>query len=286
MADLDASEPTSSEDEVVCYRHRDRPTRLACSRCERPICGSCATPAVVGQHCPECVGEARRTAPRVRSTMMAIAPAVVVIFAANIVVYIIERASGFEFLLRWSMQPIAIATGEWWRLITATFLHDPTMLFHILVNMAALWIYGPLVEKAFGTARFVAMYLVAGFVGSATSYALGGCAVIGVGASGAIFGLLGILLVILHHRRRIEFVRQYFNAFALIAAANIFLGFVLSDAIDWRAHLGGLGAGLLMGLGSDSEQGRRPLAIQIASILAVAGAGVALVAYRTSNFGC
>ncbi|MDQ4028189.1 MAG: rhomboid family intramembrane serine protease, partial [Actinomycetota bacterium] len=73
-----ASGPALEEsEETYCYGHPNTPTRLRCSRCERPICGRCAIPASVGQHCPECVAEARKTAPRVRSAVAAQAPAVV-----------------------------------------------------------------------------------------------------------------------------------------------------------------------------------------------------------------
>src|SRR5919108_206332 len=79
------SPETAPEEVTNCYGHPKVPTKLRCSRCDRPICGRCAIPATVGQHCPECVADARRSAPKVRSQMMSTAPAVMTILAVNVV---------------------------------------------------------------------------------------------------------------------------------------------------------------------------------------------------------
>src|SRR5918911_3710385 len=81
-------------DVTYCYGHPHTPTKLRCSRCDRPICGRCAIPASVGQHCPECVAEARRSSPRVKRVNTSAAPAVYAILGINLVVFVLQLASG------------------------------------------------------------------------------------------------------------------------------------------------------------------------------------------------
>src|SRR5919106_6024932 len=139
---LDESEQT------YCYGHPDVPTRLRCSRCDRPICGRCAIPASVGQHCPECVAEARRSRPKVRTALAATAPAVLVLLVTNVVVYIGQQLLGFDAVTgRFAQVPGAIVDGEWYRLVTAMFLHAPNFVLHLLFNMYVLYVYGPYVEQ-------------------------------------------------------------------------------------------------------------------------------------------
>src|SRR5918997_5844549 len=106
-------EPVVDEPEVVyCSGHPDTPTKLRCSRCERPICGRCAIPATVGQHCPWCVAEARRSAPKVRSAVAANAPAVLAIVAVNAAFFLFQEALGLTFRL--GAIPPLIADGQWY----------------------------------------------------------------------------------------------------------------------------------------------------------------------------
>jgi membrane associated rhomboid family serine protease len=281
---LQTTEQTDPIDRTVCYRHSDTPTKLRCSRCDRPICGRCATPASVGQHCPECVAEARREAPKVRSTLQASAPGTYAIIAICIAVFVAQFLSE-EVTVRFASLGPAIAAGEWWRLLTATFLHSTSFLLHILFNMFILYSYGPNVEQAFGTARYVFMYLAAGFTGSAASYAFNTCGGFSVGASGAIFGVMGILLVFLYNRRDSQFVRAHLNSILAFIAINLFLGFAVAR-IDNYAHIGGLIGGAVLGLGFDA--GGRPVGVarQILTGALVVGAGIALVVWRTNSFTC
>src|SRR5918999_196926 len=87
------SDPDSPEETEYCYGHPKTPTRLHCTRCDRPICGRCAIPASVGQHCPECVAEARKSAPKVRSAIAANAPVVSGILVINVVMWLIQSFS-------------------------------------------------------------------------------------------------------------------------------------------------------------------------------------------------
>jgi membrane associated rhomboid family serine protease len=279
---MSSTEPEGLEATEVetCYLHPDTPTRLRCTRCDRPICGRCAIPASVGQHCPECVAEARRQQRKVRSVTAATAPATMTVIILCVGIYILQRIEPrvtFEF----ASIPTEIARGELWRLITAMFLHSPGLILHILFNMLVLWMYGPNVEQAFGTVRYVAMYLVCGFVASATSYSFGACDVPSVGASGAIFGIVGVLMVYAYNRRTSQFVNQYLRTLTAFIGINLVLGFVIAGVDVW-AHGGGLAAGLLLGLGFD----RRPALTQLATLVAVGGIGVVLVMWRTATFAC
>lgn len=283
---MSTTEPQAPEREdagVTCYRHPETPTGLRCSRCDRPICGLCATPASVGQHCPECVGEARRTTPRVRSAFQARSPAVYTILVINVIVFLIQMMSRGRITLAFGLQPIQIADGEWYRLITPMFLHAG--LLHIGMNSIILVAFSAQVEEAFGTARFLGIYFITGFVASAASYAFGACNILGVGASGAIFGTIGVLLVFLFHRRRTQFVRAYMNQLIGLIVFNLVLGLLISGIDNW-AHGGGLVSGVALGLMIDREGDPPPAIVQILSFAVVLGAGLALTMWRTANFGC
>lgn len=272
-------------EETFCYGHPKTATRLRCSRCDRPICGRCAIPASVGQHCPECVAEARRSSRKVRSTQMAKAPATVAIVVICVAFYFAQRLSPSLTQQLASFQP-AIAAGQWYRLFTPIVLHAPNFIFHILFNMYVLWSYGPDVEQGFGTVRFVSLFVITGFVGNAVSYAFGPCPTLGVGASGAIFGVIGALAVFLYNRRRSSFVAHYLRSLLVLIGINLVLGFLV-PGIDNLAHIGGLASGAMLGAGFDRKaQTGRITGSQILAAVAVAGLGVALVAWRTSGFTC
>lgn len=263
---------TSSTEEIeYCYGHPKTPTKLHCSRCDRPICGRCAIPASVGQHCPECVAEARKAAPKVRSAMTATAPVVTVILGINIVVYILQQVI-VGFTGRFLMDPSLIQAGEYWRLITPVALHAG--IFHIAMNSYVLYALGPNVEQAFGSVRFAIMYLAAGFLGNAVSFAFPPD-VGSLGASGAVFGMAGVLLVYLYRRRRSAFVAAYLRSIMFFIGANLVFGF-LFPGIDNFAHLGGLLGGIILGAGFDREDQLKPIT-QVVAILAVIGVGALLV---------
>jgi membrane associated rhomboid family serine protease len=268
-------------EETYCYGHPDTPTKLRCSRCERPICGRCAIPASVGQHCPECVAEARRTAPRVRSAVVRTAPVVTAILIVNACFFVLQQIIP-ELTLRLALVPRAIAEGEWWRFFTPMVLHGGG--FHILMNSLVLWIYGPHVEQAFGSARFIALYVVSGFIGSVASYSFSDPFIIGVGASGAIFGITGVLLVYLYRRRSSSFVYAEMRNVMFFIGINLALG-ALIPGIDIWAHIGGLVAGMALGLGFDRKEGATSRGLELVTSAAVIGAGLALVMFRSAELG-
>jgi len=278
-----------------CYRHPDRETGLSCSECGRPICVDCMTVAPVGIRCPEHSGKPRGTA-RVTTTVRRVGGestgAIVTraLIALNVLVYFAELAAGgtVNGTSNWIYEhgalvsnaiyadgtPAGLAHGEWWRLITAAFLHYGPI--HLGLNMLALWWFGGVVEQALGRWRFLLLYLVSGLAGSAGAL-LANPDAITVGASGAIFGMLGALLI-LEYQATGSFTGQ---AMTLIVI-NLAFSFVVSN-ISWGGHLGGLIGGIF-GMLAFSRFGRghpaygRLGVIGTASLVAIGVASV-LVAY-------
>ena len=148
------------------------------------------------------------------------------------------------FELLWLDKP-AVAAGEYWRLWSVTLLHgDP---IHLLFNMYALFLAGPIVERWYGRLRFLVLYLVLAAAGSTASFVFGGD-VPAVGASGAIFGLFGMLLAAgrLHHPVDRQ-SRGLVGQLGIVIAINLAFGFASGGQIDNAAHVGGLVAGLWLG---------------------------------------
>ncbi len=132
------------------------------------------------------------------------------------------------------LHPPAVANGDWWRLITATFLHGS--LLHLGFNMLALWILGTQIENYLGSKKFLLLYFVSAIGGSLASFYFSPPATFSIGASGAIFGLMGAFIVIGKK------LRADVSQIMILLLINVVLGFTVSG-IDWRAHLGGLVAG-------------------------------------------
>jgi membrane associated rhomboid family serine protease len=207
------------------------------------------TPAPVGQRCPDHSGKAQgaqRLAKGARRGVFEGTGAIVTktLVAANILVYVITAAQGNglnspggSLFTKWYLFGPAVANGDWWRLITSAFLHGS--LLHIAFNMYFLWFVGSPVEQALGRGRFVLVYLVSGLAGSAGALVYTPRSPT-VGASGAIFGILGAALIL-------ERQRNYVlggSALGLIVI-NLILGFVLSSNISIGGHIGGLIGGAL-----------------------------------------
>jgi membrane associated rhomboid family serine protease len=142
-----------------------------------------------------------------------------------------------------------LAAGEWWRLVSPVLVHGS--LLHLLFNMYFLYLVGPLVEQMYGSVRFVVLYVLTAAAGSAASFLFGGSGP-SVGASGAIFGLCGVLLVVsVVHRPVLDGRgRAIMSQIGGLVVLNLIIGFgfdALGARIDNAAHVGGLLAGLWLG---------------------------------------
>ncbi len=176
------------------------------------------------------------------------APFTSLVLATNAVIFVLLELTGGSGsvlnLYRWYAKfGPAIQDGDWLRLVAPIFLHSG--VFHLLLNSAALLIFGPRLEQAFGTLAFASIYLISGIFGVAASYLISPH--IGVGASGAIFGIIGAYAVYLYINRELmgEEARQMLMSLLVLIGLNVLMGFVI-PRIDQAAHIGGLVAGACM----------------------------------------
>jgi membrane associated rhomboid family serine protease len=279
--------PAPGADPAVCYRHPDREAHIRCVRCERRICPECMIPASVGFQCPECVREGNKSVRQARTVFggrVTDDPGWVskVLIGINVVAFVLQQSvSGFTtrfFEIGLGFDParnevIGVADGEYYRLLTAAFLHENVV--HIALNMYALYLFGPPVEAALGRVRFLALYLISAVGGSALSYAFAQPNQPSLGASGAVFGLLGAFLVVNRKLGRDT------SSVMVLLAINFVFG-LLVPRIDWRAHLGGLIAGTLCAIAIAYAPAPRRTAIQIGGMVAVTVVAVAVIAWRTA----
>jgi membrane associated rhomboid family serine protease len=260
----------------TCYRHPDRETWIRCQRCDKSICPDCMRDAAVGFHCPDCVkaankgsrqnramyGGERSADPRLTSF---------VLIGLNALVWLAITATGggsSQLASLFSLSPTGrceltdgsgryypdvmnqttcstlpitewhagVADGAWWQLVTSMFTHVD--VWHIGLNMMALYILGPALERIMGRTRFLMVYLVGGLAGSVMVLWLSDPGGSTLGASGAIYALLGGLLV--------TFRKARLDTSWLMQ--NLALGVVITVVgwryISWQGHLGGLLGGL------------------------------------------
>jgi membrane associated rhomboid family serine protease len=248
------TEPVSTDNR--CYRHPEREAYISCQRCGRKICPDCMRDASVGFHCPECVAEAARTvrAPRTLAGGTVSARQGIVsmsLIGINVVAFILTLAAGgpsSNFFQQGAMLSVdavnqagqsltGVAGGGYWRQLTSAFLHEGTL--HILFNMYALYLFGPIVERALGVRRFLAAYLTMAIVASVFVYWLSEPRGLTIGASGAIFGLFAMALVLLYKSK------QDVSFLLVMLAINAVISF--QGNISWQGHLGGFLAGLALG---------------------------------------
>jgi len=180
-------------------------------------------------------------------------PATFALLGAIVLIYIISLVfSGGSFqpslgalVLLGAKVNVMIAGGAYWRLLTATFLHGS--LIHIFFNGYALYALGPEAERIYGTQRFLALYFLAGLGGSLASYLMSRA--VSVGASGAIFGLIGGLGMFYYLNRATlgDFGKAQVQNMVSIAMINLFIGFASQGTIDNWGHMGGLIGGALAG---------------------------------------
>lgn len=260
-----------------CYRHAGRETRVRCARCERPICPDCMRDAPVGFQCPECVRAGRvTTRTPTGARLVARQPVVTyVLIALNVLAFIGEQTSP-SVVGDYSQYNAAVAYGhQYYRLITAVFLHENVL--HIAMNMYALYLLGPVMERALGWWRYLGLYLVCGLAGSTLAYAAAGLQVESLGASGAIFGLFSGLWLV--SRRAGAPTSQITGLIAI----NLVITFLFPH-ISWQGHLGGLAAGAVITAGFLAAPRIRPRwALHAALLAAVAAVSFAVVLWHTAS---
>ncbi len=202
------------------------------------------------------------------------------LIAINVAIYLIGRidpATGREIFINAAQYKPLIDDGEIWRIFTAMFLH--ANLTHVLFNMWALYLFGPALERRFGSVSFGAIYLATGLGGGAL-YHLVGRLDPAVGASGAIFGLMGALLAATYRQRHTPAGRAVFSQLMLLLVINLTLPFVIPN-IAWEAHLGGLVAGVAISAAWDKVSHGQPGAVLqrvfIASTVSIVAVGAMLI---------
>ncbi|MEU1890944.1 rhomboid family intramembrane serine protease [Streptomyces pristinaespiralis] len=287
-------EPRDAHGLPSCYRHPGRETGITCTRCERPICTDCMVDASVGFHCPECVRTGSGTGhhpnanrPRtIAGGAITADPRLMtkIILALNIAMFGLALGLEDQFVNRFTMigywydrslaEFVGVADGEWYRLATAMFLHETT--WHIFFNMLLLWWLGGPLEEALGRVRYLALYLISGLAGSAFTYLIESPAQGSLGASGAIYGLLGATVVLMRR------MRQDLRPIMVLIAINLVITFYWAG-IAWQAHIGGLVAGVVIAYGLvHAPQGKRRNAVQSAVCAGVVLLCVVAVVARTA----
>ncbi|MFL5869112.1 MAG: rhomboid family intramembrane serine protease [Thermoleophilaceae bacterium] len=260
----------------VCYRHPNRETGVHCSNCGRPICPDCMTSTSVGMRCPECANQRTRVVPGVGTGEPVVT---YVLIGINVLVALggfINGASttggggfgGSTLLVDGAVSRSAIADHEYWRLVTAGFLHAG--LFHLMFNMFALYVLGTLLEPAVGRFRFGLIYFVSLLAGSFGALLLSPNSPT-VGASGAIFGLMGAAVIVMRNRG----LSAMESGLGFWIVLNLVITFTIPN-ISIGGHIGGLLGGglaafLLFNVG---ERMRLPALVPT---LLVAALGVAAV---------
>ncbi|MDZ5619326.1 rhomboid family intramembrane serine protease [Nocardioides bizhenqiangii] len=296
----------------TCYRHPDRETYVRCQRCEKSICPDCMRDAAVGFQCPDCIKEGakstrqaqaayggrRSSDPRLTS---------MVLVALNGLVWVAILATGWKsstltdrlallptgtcrsegdpgsFYPRLDAEGLCgqIPDGQWfpgvsdgayWQLVTSMFSH--VEIWHIGFNMLVLYFLGPQLEAVLGRARFLALYLVSGLAGSVCVYWFSNEDTSTLGASGAIFGLMGALLVVAFKvRGNVQSIVSWLAINAVVT--------VVFPGVSWQGHLGGFLGGVLVTVILVYAPKDRRVLLQVAGITLVVVALAAATVART-----
>lgn len=271
------TDSTSATTENRCYRHPNRETFVKCQRCGRPICGQCQTLAPVGVHCPECVRDARgsiasnaaptaRRVGRMLGTSSGRPVATYAIVALCVIVFILECLTGLNPLTGGGRSSVEDALSYFpqsillqpWRILTVNFVHASVL--HIAANMYSLFIVGIPLERYLGRIRFLALFFITG-IGAVVAVDFFADEQV-VGASGAIFGVLGALIVFAR-RMGLRTAQLY-----VVIVINLAIGFIV-PGIAWQAHVGGLIVGVGLGFLMLRTAGPRRRGRQIAGSAAI-----------------
>lgn len=291
------SQPPTPETGVpTCYRHPGRESYIRCQRCDRTICPDCMRDSAVGFQCPECVAEGKKATRSGRTAYGGLRPTnagltSLVLIGMNVTVWVAVLVTGGNAsrLVDWlALRPNGLCQlsnglfnaprstceggggtwlpgvddGAYWQLMTSAFTHvEP---WHIAFNMLALYVLGPQLELAIGRARFLALYLLSAFAGSALVYWASPEFQLTLGASGAIFGLMGALLVVVH-----KIGGDYRTVLTWIAI-NFAFTFLFGSTISWQGHLGGfIGGAAIAGVIAYAPRGSHRTLVQVSGMVAI-----------------
>ena len=300
-----------------CYRHPGQVTYIACQRCGRPICPACMIPAAVGFQCPECVtAGARQTrqnqGPYGGERSKNPALTTILLIGVNAAVWLLLTATGgYAGWWYWRLallptgncmaagDPTAyypdtgaaacaalgaqaawlpgVADGAYWQLLTSAFAHVEIM--HLGFNMLALWFLGPQLERVIGRYRFLALYGVSALTGSLVVLWFSDPASSTLGASGAVFGLLGALLVLAYK------VKGNVQSILMWLGINVAYTFFGPGSISWQGHLGGLVGGALVAAIIVYAPRQNRTRTQWTGIAVVAAVTLALILLRVLQLG-
>ncbi|MHB1009037.1 MAG: rhomboid family intramembrane serine protease [Propionibacteriaceae bacterium] len=255
---------------MTCYRHEGVAAGIVCTRCKRPICPACMVDAAVGFQCPECTRQGARETrqgllpyggypsrdPRLTS---------IVLIVVNVVVWLLASRGSLGDHLGLAPRGVCLAandptsyypgalqaactanggawvagvsSGAWWQVVTSVFTH--LTFVHLAVNMVSLFVIGPIIERVLGRTRFLVLYGISGLAGSASVMWLTSPDASTVGASGALFGLMGALLL-LSYKAKGNFVQVL-----VVLGANVAFTLFYVGTISWQGHFGGLAGGLV-----------------------------------------
>jgi membrane associated rhomboid family serine protease len=255
--------------------------------------------ASVGQQCVDCVKQGSQGARQARtvfggrpSSPQAAAIVTYTLIGINILLFIVELARpalGQDWaMLGYAYYPgggplHGVAAGEWYRLITSAFLPPAVTganasglgILDILLNMYALYIVGPTLERVLGKTRFIGVYLVSAIGGSVMFYYLAPQNLPALGASGAIFGLFGAWFVV---ARRLRLDARGIVALIVL---NLVFSFLWRSTIAWQAHIGGLLAGVLITVAYAYAPRKNQALVQITATVLVIAVAVVAVLLRT-----
>jgi membrane associated rhomboid family serine protease len=281
----------------TCFRHPGRETYVSCVRCGRPACPDCLRSAAVGQQCVDCVRgghQGARPAAGIFGGRPGSRRAVVTwtLVGINIVLYLVEwarpgLANDWEMLGLGRFTPggplVGVATGQWYRLITSAFLPPPGFSnlgpLDIIFNLWALILVGPAVERTLGPVRYLTVYLLSAIGGSVLFYYLAPFTEPALGASGAIFGLLGAWFVV---ARKLGLDSRWLVA---VVVLNLVFDLALRSQIAWQAHVGGLLTGGLLTAAFAYAPRKQRVLVSAAATAVLLGLAAVAVGLRSHQLG-
>ena len=270
---------------LTCYRHPNRETGVSCAHCGRGLCPDCMVFTPVGIKCAEHAGVPTGTAKVVQGARRfglegGGALLTKILIGINVLVFLWQVGSGGTLSQPYgypydhgALNGYLVANGDWWRLATSMFLH--ASVIHLGMNMLFLWWIAAPVEQAIGRARFALLYVVSGLSGAAGALLLTNPLQYTVGASGALFGILGAAFVF-------ERQRNYVLGGGALTIIVLNLAFTFAiPGISIGGHIGGLVGGALCALalsrlGKAHAAYGRPGVAGIAGVVAVGIASVAV----------